>query len=67
MRTYQREHYKLKAYDDDEMCKMIVEDDILHTSSEKYDKLEILYPEAKKLVREGKRVEIWNFKYEFIP
>ena len=66
MRTYNREKYKLKAYGDEEVCKMTVEDDEKHTVNDEYDRMEILYPKAKQLVEEGKHIEIWTLKYEFI-
>ena len=68
MKTYQREKYKLKAYEDCEQCKIVIEDDELHTVNEEYGKdWKILYAKSKKLVEEGKRIEIWCLKYTFEP
>jgi len=65
MRTYRREHYKLKSYEDGEQCMIeVTEDD--KTSYTEYGSEKELYNQAKKLVREGKSVELWNLKYEFI-
>ena len=65
MRTYEREHYKLKAYEDGELCKIIVEDE--NMVNEEYDTFKVLYDKSKKLVRDGKRIEIWECRYEFLP
>jgi len=66
MKEYKREHYILKAYND-ERYRLDVYDSESNTEYSEYDnKWESLYMKAKKEVKKGKECHIFELKYEFL-
>lgn len=65
MKQFKREHYLLKAYEQ-EQYRMDIENDETHIDTTEYnEKWEPLYMKAKKLAKEGKKCLIWELKYSF--
>ena len=67
MKVWDREHYKIKEYAD-EQFRLDIYDEETRTEISKYNKeWSVLYEEAKREAKEGKVCSIWELKWELIP
>ena len=67
MKKFDREHYVLKEYEE-EQYRLDIYDPTSGLETSKYDSEWMrLYEKAKKLSEEGKTCSIWSLKFEFKP
>ena len=68
MRKYDREHYTLKSYNDEQYSMRIESGEKSRFPTENViynESIEVLYKKAKEEVKKGNRCTIWELKYEF--
>jgi len=65
MRTYKREKYTMKTYDEEMYRMEISREDINISKTRFYKKYNDAYLDAKKEVEKDNHVEIWELKSEF--
>jgi len=67
MIEYDREKYNLKCYES-EKYRLDIYDEESKTEKTMWSKYwEVLYQEAKEQAEKGKKCELYEFKYEFLP
>jgi len=67
MRSYDREHYKIKSYTHEKYVLEIYDKNIGHTSFLEDSNYEPLYKKAKEEAELGKECTIMEIKYEIKP